>query len=382
MSTLLQAHRQWATRPQDQRFETLDALAESVNNRRTRSRSVDVDGSAVTAKIAEGTIVLNRGFNSVEPSHWSFGQLSGWLKAPAAYLRTLPPELAVSCLNNGLQAQAKEIGSLKFMAVTEDDKPINTLQAVTSTTYGRIWDADVVAGAKRLVERSGGRFYNPKAYGHRDGATPDGFKTLDSSVKKPSGLYASDRDCFLFMIDGGSILDVGPRAQLNRGFILWNSEVGSRTFGLMTFLFNTCCGNHMIFGAKEVNQLIIRHTANGPARFDSEATPALLAYCNESARPLEAQVRKAQETLIAPVRATKPEELFVQVNDFAGKYAKFTKGEIRSGIDFAKAEEGDCRTVWQLVQGLTAYARGFDWIDARVDLESRAGRLMQAVSLN
>jgi hypothetical protein len=56
--------------------------------------------------------------------------------------------------------------------------------------------------------------------------------------------------------------------------------------------------------------------------------------------------------------------------------AKLTRSELAEAVRFAKSEEGDCRTVWQLVQGATAYARGFDFIDARVDLETRASKLL------
>lgn len=40
---LYQAHKQWASRPADQRFETLAALRDSVNARRMVSRAADVD---------------------------------------------------------------------------------------------------------------------------------------------------------------------------------------------------------------------------------------------------------------------------------------------------------------------------------------------------
>jgi hypothetical protein len=172
----------------------------------------------------------------------------------------------------------------------------------------------------------------------------------------------------MFLIDGGSLLDAGPRAQLNRGFIVWNSEVGARTFGLMTFLFNQCCGNHIIWGAQDVNKLVVRHTQNGPSRFDSDAAPTLKAYVEASAVPVENTIRKAQALIIGD----KPET----VSEWLNTHGKFTKTEIASAISFAKSEEGDCRTLWHAVQGLTAYARGFDYVDARVDLEKRAGALL------
>lgn len=358
-TNLMTASNQWAHRPADQRFETLDALCASVADRRMRSRSVDVDLGTVTAKEEQSTIVLNRGMKSVEPSHWAFGQLAGWIKAPGEYLRKLPTELACQNINHGIQSMAKQVGSLKFMAITRPDSDINTLQAVTSTTYGRIWDADVAQCAQRIVERTNGKFYNPKAY--------------VNGQQRPSGLYASDRDIFVFMIDGGSLLDAGPRAQLNRGFFMWNSETGSRTFGLTTFLFNVVCGNHIVWGAQNVKELRIRHTSGGPTRFDVEAAPSLQAYCESSAQPEIETIRKAQAYML-------PEASKDGVVDWLQANGKFSRGEACEAYTFAKAEEGDCRTLWHVVQGLTAYARGFDFVDARVDLETRAGKLINLVS--
>lgn len=361
-NNLMDAHTQWANRPADQRFQTLEALAAAVQARRLRSRSVDIDLGQITAGQHEQTIVLNHGIKMVEPTHWSFGQMSSWIHAPADYLRRLPAPLAVECINHGITTQARERGALKFMAISEPDRDCNTLQAVTSTTYGRIWDADCVQAVQRIVERTGNRFYNPKAY---DPAT---------GQPVPSGLYASDRDVFMFLIDGGSLLDAGPRAQLNRGFICWNSEVGARTFGLKTFLFNQVCGNHIIWGAQDVRELTIRHTQNGPYRFESEAAPSLLAYANASAESDLTVIRAAQALSIPDKR----DELI----DWIGKRGKFSRSEIIEAIDTAKREEGDCRTLWQLVQGLTAYARGYDYIDARVDLETRAGQLLNSVGVS
>lgn len=298
----MQAHDQWRSRPMDQRFQTLDALAESVMGRRARSRSMDIDKGKVVAEVHDGGIVINNNITACAPTHWAFGQLAtasrlNGVSAPANYLRQLPVDLAVQCLNTGFTGGDREAHKFMTIAAPDDapDGTPNTLQAVTSTTYGRIWDADCVAAVQRIVEKTNGKFYNPKAYAHREGSQPNGFKTIDTERTVGSGLYASDHDVFMFMIDGGSLLDAGPRAQLNRGFIVWNSETGAKTFGLMTFLFNCVCGNNIIWGAKDVSQLLIRHTSGGPTRFDTEAAPMLKAYSEASAAPLMDTIRKAQD---------------------------------------------------------------------------------------
>jgi hypothetical protein len=59
---------------------------------------------------------------------------------------------------------------------------------------------------------------------------------------------------------------------------------------------------------------------------------------------------------------------------------KITRSELKEALATAMREEGQCATLWDLVQGLTAYARGFDYVDARVDLERRAGKLLNMVA--
>lgn len=359
----MEAHAQWRNRPADQRFETLSDLRDSVNARRLRSRSQDIDRNDLLVEGREdGSLIINSKITPCAPSHWAFGQLCqaskiNGITAPANYLRQLPTPLAVDCLNQGLRSGDREAHKFMTIAPTDDSQPgtPSVLQAVTSTTYGRIWDADVCDAVSRIVERSGNRFFNPKDWSG-----------------KPSGLYASDHDVFMFMIDGGSFVDGGDRAKLHRGFFTWNSETGAKTFGLCTFLHNGVCGNHIIWGAQDINRLVIRHSSGGPYRFDSEAAPALKAYVESSAAPLEATIRKAQ-TLLLPDYKNDDKILLDWVNK---QGTKLTRSELAESVRFAKSEEGECRTVWQLVQGATAYARGFDYIDSRVDLETRAGKLL------
>jgi hypothetical protein len=374
MSTnLMEASTQWATRPQDQRFRTLEELSEKVKGRRLRSRSVDIDSQRTKVTSEGGKLIINGTITPCEPTHWSFGQLSTVIGAPAKYLRTLPQELLVKNLNHGLETTPRD--THKFMTIASEDESVNTLQAITSPTYGRIWDADCVDAVGRIVERSNGRFHNPLAYAHK--GTPNGFQSIDNSYTERAGQYSTDRDVFMLMLEGGSILEAGPRAELHRGFFVWNSEVGSKTFGLCTFLFNTVCGNNIVWGATDVNRLVIRHTSGGPGRFDSQAMPALLDYVNASAAPVEHTIKAASEKIVWDGK----DASFAGLLEYLGKVSKFSKAEVRSAIDFAKAEEGDCRTLWQLVQGFTAYARGFDWVDARIDLETRAVKLLNLATV-
>lgn len=371
-TTLKTAHNQWANRPADQRFKSLDELMAAMSRRRMHSRAQDVNVQKLHLEASDEGIIVNGETTPSEPSNWAFGQLASTVGAPATYLRRLSPGLAVDCLREGIVKDPEKDRKVKLMRL-ESDEEGSILQAVTSPTYGRIWDADVVKSAQNIVEQTGGRFYNPKAWP----VGPDGRTRMGVGEPEPGGLYASDRDVFMFLIDGGSMFDVGPRAQLNRGFFMWNSEVGRTTFGFTTFYHNGVCGNHYVFNATGIKTIKIVHRSGAPERFMSEALPELLNYANESAAPIEAMVKKAMKLRI-PKLETKL--AFDDVQRFATEKGDFTKTEIRGAWDCANREEGDCATLWQLTQGFTAYARDFSFIDARVDLEQRAGKLMQLVS--
>lgn len=366
------ANREWMSRPADQRFETLDALAARVGARRNLSTAVDIDVRKLHVEsqdveqqygdktVTESRLVLDGAVQPAAPTHWSFGQLCRATQLGSDTMRRLPTDIVADALNYRLGKV--ESPDLKLMAIKDPEGEMNTLQALTSRTYGRIWDADVVASTQTLVARAadaGKHFFNPKDWSG-----------------KPSGLYASDHDIFMFMVDGGSVVDVGfdQKGQpdlMHRGFIISNSEVGAASFNIMMFMFRVVCGNHCIHDAKDVNKLMIRHTSGGPARFESEVMPTLKGYLEATVGPIEAQIKRAQQFLLPD----KPDELIA----FIRNSGQFSKAEVLDGIEFARKEEGDARTLWQIHNGLTASARQYAHVDTRLNLEKRAGKLLELV---
>lgn len=350
----LRAHREWASRPADQRFQTLESLAAAVAARRTQSWATPATRLRARVVEDEGIVLEGEGLPALTPTNWSFGQIARLADAPPAYLAKLPAELAVSNLNFGLGG--RHLQDVQILGVSTDET--ETLQAVTGLRYGRIWDIDVVHAAEEIVARSEGRFFNPKDWSGN-----------------PSGLYASDRDCFLFFIDGGSIVDGGgERDQLHRGFYMWNSEVGARTFGLALFLFRQVCGNHIIWGQERKVEIRIRHSMHAPERFAAEAFPALQEWVHETVQPLEAQIRRAK-TFALPAPGKDNADLVAWF-----RARGFTAPEARGAIAAATFEEGQCATLWDAAQGLSAHAKRMQWIDARTDLERRTGQLLELVA--
>lgn len=353
ITNLLTASVQWRNRPPDERFSTLEKLKHAVLNRKNASYEGVVETKDLKATPMDGSVTLTFDEQNLDVTHWSFGQLCNLAGTPASYLRTLPPGLVSDNLNYALPRTRESVKLL----VTENGT--SAVRAFTSESYGRIWDIDVVRAVEGLCERNPS-WHNPPAYKRKDS---------DGREMENAGLYASDRDIFLFLIDEDHHIEVGKEV-LSRGFFIWNSEVGKSSFGLTTFLYRYVCGNHIVWGAHEVKEIRIKHSLNAPARAFSEIIPALSRYIESSANVETQTMKKAME--YRPARDKEGTIDWLQKNGF-------TKAVSEKAFDYAVKEEGNGTSLWNIVQGLSAIARDRIHIDQRVDLERQAGRLLDSV---
>jgi len=159
---------------------------------------------------------------------------------------------------------------------------------------------------------------------------------------------------------------------LFRGFYTWNSEVGSAVFGLTTFLYRYVCDNRIIWGATDVKELRIRHTGGAPERFAYEGAKYLNRYSQESTVKIIDGIVKAQEKDIPKAKDETVEDWLRQRG--------FTQAQAKASVQTAVAEQGQARSIWDIVNGVTAYARSIPHTDQRVELEVKAGKLMQFAS--
>lgn len=142
---------EWFSRPDDERFLSLDDLAWSVRDRAERSRTRVVETAAIHVEANRNdperlALVLPGADTPVVPTHWSFGQLAVQVGAPAAYLRQLPASLAAINLQYGLTAHRTE--QIKTLEVEEGRVE---LRAVTGPDYGRIYDHELVEAVQRIA---------------------------------------------------------------------------------------------------------------------------------------------------------------------------------------------------------------------------------------
>ena len=370
--TLTAASRQWATRPADERFTSLTAMQSHMIDIRRRSAGRVISSREVTAVPSDdhkGITIEGKSGVPYAPSNWAFGQLAQLAGAPAGYLRDLPAEIAADCLNYGLQI-GRDIEDIGILIERGDE--LGTLRAATGPRYGRIWNNDIVSG---LVDRCGdgvtGDWKVPGEFGHAVEVT-----------KANTTLFAGDRDMFVFLADEKNKIEIpnrrnGQPGQLSRGFFVWNSEVGSKTFGISTFLFDYVCCNRMVWGARDVTTMLIRHTASAADRYNEKIEPTLDAlmiaandYAESAARPLQQRILAAQNAKVAD-----------KLDDFLAK--RFTKKQA-TAMKAIHIEEEDrpIESLWDVATAATAFARGITYQDDRVAIETEAGKILDLVTVD
>lgn len=348
---------QWATRPDDQRFTTLEQLHAATLRRKTSSHTqqVRIDEMRAMASqdndISLGYAGINGQLEVAKPTHWSFNQIAAVTGAPTSWMRKVPAELAAINLQYGLERLASREEGLLLI---DDER--QELRAVTSTTYGRIWDHELVEAVMDLNEAHGGRWKIPAA------------SYAATNPKRASTLYASDRDVWLFLVDDQHPIEVNGEV-LFRAFAASNSEVGGGTMWLTTLLYRRICDNRIIWGVEDQRELSIKHTRNAPERFRDEVGPALKAYSEASDRGVIEMVKKAQEIRISKDSDKDAVQTWLRARGFTASVSKAIETA-------AVVEEGEAATLWDIVQGTTAHARSLQYQDERVALELKAAKLL------
>jgi len=371
MTELMQASHQWATRPDDERFASLTDMLAHFTLQRDQSKELVLSSRRVHVEpeqdnrglsvIVDNVGRVGAGGDHYVATNWSFGQLAQLAEAPAGYLRELGNKgaapVAADCLNVGLLTR-----KIEDIGVLCQNNGEHVLRAATGPRYGRIWNSDIVA---TLVRQFG------NGVGDSDWRVPGEFGQAVAITKANTTLFASDRDLFVFLCDEKNRIDIPGRRGgkgMARGFFMWNSEVGAKTFGLGTFLFDYVCCNRIVWGSQQYSEITIRHTASAPDKWIEELQPALITYQNSATTGIVDAIKTAQAAKID-----------TDVSDFlANRFGKRMVGPMQA-VHMLE-ENRPIETVFDAVTAATAYAKSVKWQDQRVELERAAGELLKVAA--
>jgi hypothetical protein len=358
--TAYTAHREWATRPPDERYASVNALYQAARARRDRTEERDIDTVDLRTEAVSTDDLVVHGASGTTASltHWSFGQLATIASAPPNYLRTLPASIASSAINYGLRRQRREQQQL----LIERTAPW-TVHAITSPRYARVHHDELASRVLDLMAL------------HPAWHLPLGYKDGEYGAERvPSGAYLGDRDMFLFLVDGNRALD-DPTDRtdtgLFRGFILRNSDVGAAALSLDVFLFRAVCGNHIIWGFQHVAGFRRRHVGASIQDAWTTSLDGVRAVLDADTASDRAVVLRATRQELGSDRDAVLEAV-VQRLDLSQKQAA-------EAYTLAEQYEPNPHSVWGYAQGLTRLSQRTPWQDGRFALDRAAGRLIATV---
>jgi len=386
---IFKASRQWAERPIDERFwGPADAAEAAREHYDSAATSTVAYGDLRVEARGEDIALLGRTDAPATLTHYAFGQLAQRVKAPADYLRALPPTLAAQNLNHGLKARGQ--GSDKARLLLHRNGHL-VARCLTSTGYKRIWNHEVL---QRLCHLESDGWRVPPARPAKDDprarpATEDdcgwcgrtGLSIQPGDTIAPAGVYCSDRDMFAFMVHPDRYLrnPLDRGTPLMRGFFLWNSEVGDKSFGVMSFLLDAVCGNHIVWGARDVAEVRVRHVGSARNKAFGQLRAKLVAYADDSASEDEARIKAAQEMELGADPADVLERLVKWAGRSRGLKATVTRSVIQEAQQIAERTPryGDPRTPWAIAQGITEISQRQRHAAARVRLDEAAGAVIE-----
>lgn len=257
-SMLLQ--RQWLKRGPDECHKTLEDLHNKNLEKQSITRQQTVNLAEVKMEVSEGDLIMLASGKELSLSNYAFTRLAQQMGASDRYLRSLSPELVRDNMNYGfakLAAGSKPIDDLKPWEIDESGRAIDTnakliyhnnqlnqLVNVVGDKYSILFDAELSKFALQLQERFG---LHPAPV------------TTGKEGSEHHGLYASDRDCFIFLSTSDRPVLEFANNPIYKGCMLWNGF--EETFGFSLFLFSGICCNYSIHQFTEKYSVSMKHTS-------------------------------------------------------------------------------------------------------------------------
>jgi len=357
------ASHQLMSRPDDEIFPDIDSLIAHLEWREAITESAPFQKIEVVSHTTGVPVALLLDDTEYHPTHYSWTSVCQLAGAPPKYINTLSPELASRCLNYGIARRADKMGQESNVALTSGD----TVRAFYSDKYSRLPDVEVAKCVRDTAYPLG---YRPAGEfaGKRGGLAP---------VKpEATGLYASDRDIFLFLAneEGGFEIDGDT---FYHSLIVTNSEGGVRRVSFISALYRYICGNYLIWDAKDILQVSGVHRGDTPYKVLDMMGKVLAGYDQYRRQMAEvdrARIIAARTTAFADTPELAAERLH--------KEYRLPKKQSEVVLKYAADDRGypqDPLSVFGIAQGMTLASQTNPYMDSRFDLDVLAGRVLHSV---
>jgi len=354
MAVLSLVQNELFSRPDEQHFESFSALRSDADDQKRRCSTLDARDNRILFSEDGGHVHF--GDATLRLTHYSLGQLAAMAKVPMPVLERLDGDTRAKVMNRCFPRNRRY-----RTALVDGDR----LRCVTSDRYERVWDADVYEQVDRWL-------------------LPNGFvpalPTINSDAQgtnllgntKPA-LFRSDRDSFSFFYGDRSPGDDGFGG-LRKGVVVYNSEVGAKSFGFSTIYFREMCANFLVWDATGVKARRARHTG---------AVVGVVREFREDLQEIGAVLTTAEIDVFERARTTRfvpegPSEREETVRRLVREF-RMPEADALEVAELVRAPENPgVYSVFGVVNGITSAAKGLPFAAQRTELSALAGQVLSA----
>lgn len=234
------------SRPADSNYESMDRLLEVAEEEMNQSRTVKVDGSDVSFSTTDGSFNLDIPGQSPLPlTNYSMTQVAGMAKIQTHVLERLHKrnrdDLVVDNLNTLFPNRRAETKFVLIRDHYDDTGAIESIaRAVNGGAYSRLWDYELFSEMEDFLMTRG---FTPMLPDMKSDAMRSGLMHGLNT-----GLFRGDQCSFgFFFVENDLEGDSKNLGGLKPGMMVWNSEVGARSFGFHTFYYHEASGSIIIW---------------------------------------------------------------------------------------------------------------------------------------
>lgn len=359
-STIATAAREYASRPADERFPSVDALVQHATHEKELSveRTYNLKDLRIKAT-SENDLILASPKGEAKITHWAFGQACRMLEAPASFLREkVTAAIAATVLNHRI-AESVPGSSANLLVRGANGTPYPIVRACTSESYGRCWDADLYASIAHGITKHDTKWTLPPTW-----------------TGESAGAYRGDRDSFLVLTNGGSIVTdpslinkPGHGGEMYRGLLIRNSEVGASSVVIERILYRYICGNHMLWGAIVDKSFRRRHVGK-------QVTRDVIREINTIAYNWSRQTPERDQAII---QGLIDREIAITADAVVDELRSMGATQEQAKAAYTLCVEKEAvspRSYWGVAQGLTRLSQAETHQDDRYLLDQLASKVL------
>lgn len=237
-------------RPHDSHFDSMQELLRVAQSEMEQSREMRVPSSDILFDYNEDGEALRINLGSGQPAlpltHYSLTQVAGMARIPVQIIERLyhkgERELVVDNLNALFPTGDSDVKMALIRDYRDESDQVvaSQVRAVNGSAYSRLWDCEVFQEIDDFLIPRG---FTPKIPNLHSNAMRN---QLMHGIT--AGLFRGDQTSFGFFFASNPDETLAHElGGLVPGMMVWNSEVGARSFGFHTFYYHKRSGSIIIW---------------------------------------------------------------------------------------------------------------------------------------